>query len=60
MNQSSAPEGTNNKGQSKSVHPLKFKPEAGDNKNHPSERRVSKENLDKIQNEIKTKNLSYG
>ena len=52
--------GTNDKGQSKSVHPSHFEPEAVDNKNHPSEIRVAKENLDKIQNEKKTKNLSDG
>ena len=34
--------GTNNKGQSKSVHPSHFEPEAVDNKNHPSEIRVAK------------------
>ena len=34
------------------------KTETVDNKNHPSEIRVTKENLDKIQNEMKTKNLS--
>ena len=48
----------NNKGQSKSVQPSHFEPEAVDNKNHPAEIRVAKENLDKIQNEMKTKNLS--
>jgi hypothetical protein len=51
--------GTNNKGQSKSVHQSHFEPEAADNKSHPSDIKVAKENLDKIQPEIemKKKNL---
>ncbi len=40
-------------------HQSHFELEAADNKSHPLETTVAKENLDKIQIEVKTKNLSY-
>ncbi len=60
LNQSSAPEGTNIKGQSKSVQHSHFEPEAAYKKSHSSKISVAKENMDKMQNETKTKNLSDG
>jgi hypothetical protein len=59
LNQSSVTEGTNNKGQSKSVHQSHFELEAADNKSHPLETTLAKVNLDKIQIQLKTRNLSY-